>query len=122
MAPTKAPEQKPVLACDDCRGLTYYGPAPAPQQDPRVAMASVIAKAATAIAGIAVGGNVATSISSDLAAGAIPVVLQGATNTSVSDTRVTEVTDLTDISDTSTSVTNTSVTDTNTTSDTQIVP
>ena len=69
MEPAPAPPARPILTCGDCNDLVYFGPQQAPAPDPRVQMASIIAKAVTGVTGIVVGGNVATSIASDLASG-----------------------------------------------------
>ena len=123
MQPAPAPPVRPVLTCADCRGLDYYGPQQAPAPDPRVQMASVIAKAVTGVTGIVVGGNVATSIASDLAGSAAGMasttyVERNATNsTSVSDISASDTVRESSVSNTSvsdtlrdTSVSNTSVT------------
>ena len=125
---------RPVLSCENCSGLTYYGPQQAPAPDPRVQMASTITKGIVGVTGILVGGNVATSISSDLAKGAVgalstnSIIERSSTTTNnTSDTSITDRTN-TSVTDTTnnTSVTdrtNTSVTDrTNNTSVTNTTP
>ena len=64
-----APQQpiRPVITCDDCKGLAYYGPQTGPAPDPRVQMASVVVKGITGIAGIAAGAYAATDIASTIA-------------------------------------------------------
>ena len=117
MQPAPAPPVRPVLTCADCKGLDYYGPQQAPAPDPRVQMASVIAKAVTGITGIVVGGNVATSIASDLAgsaAGMASTTYVERSNTSVSDISASNTVRESSVSNTSVSDTlrDTSVSDT----------
>ena len=117
MQPAPAPPVRPVLTCADCKGLDYYGPQQAPAPDPRVQMASVIAKAVTGITGIVVGGNVATSIASDLAgsaAGMASTTYVERSNTSVSDISASNTVRESSVSNTSVNNTlrDTSVSDT----------
>lgn len=46
---------RPIMSCEDCTGLVYYGPQQAPTPDPRIQMASIITKGVTSMAGIAAG-------------------------------------------------------------------
>ena len=90
MAPTKQ-EVRPILTCDDCRGLNYYGPLTV-APDPRVQMAGVIARGITGVAGIIVGGQVATSIASDLASTAVTRTIANSTTETVEIIENTETT------------------------------
>ena len=89
---------RPVLTCNNCGDLTYYGPQ---QPDPRVEMARALTGGLSSIVGIAVGGDVLKSLGS--ASGATSTI-ERTTNNSVTDRSV---------SDTS-SVSNTSVSNTST--------
>ena len=80
MGPPAPKPVRPVLSCADCNGLIYYGPQEGPAPDPRVQLAATIASAATSMTGIIVGGNVATSIASDLSKGVAGAVLVPSNN------------------------------------------
>ena len=67
MEPAQPQPLRPVLACDDCKGLEYYGPQIDPAPDPRVQMASIITKGLTSVIGIGAGAYVATDIASTIA-------------------------------------------------------
>ena len=56
VATTQQAPQNPVLTCDNCSGLVYYGP-PTATQSQAVTMASILTKGAVAIAGIAIGAD-----------------------------------------------------------------
>ena len=88
-APEPAPI-RPVLSCDDCSGLTYYGPQMAPAPDPRVQMAQIITGGITKVAGIVGGTYAATNIAGTIAdAGKYvvgPSTTQTTTTTSTTDT------------------------------------
>ena len=79
MAPAPLPPQQPILACDDCRGLTYYGPAQPAPVDPRVAMAQTITGGIVRLGGVIAGVQAATSIADTIATAGRVVVAPGAT-------------------------------------------
>lgn len=64
------PPLRPVLACEDCKGLTYYGPQQAPPPNPNVQMASILTKGVMGVTGYIVGGAVAKTVAQELASGA----------------------------------------------------
>ena len=70
---------RPVLACDDCRGLTYYGSQHAPQEAPGVALARTLAGAAVQIANAGFMADAIKSTSKTIAdAGKYAIVEQPA--------------------------------------------
>ena len=81
MGPAPVQPVRPVLSCDDCSGLKYYGPQVGPAPDPRVQMASVIVKGITSAAGIAAGAYAATDIASTIAGAGKTVFAPGNTTT-----------------------------------------
>ena len=55
MATPQPKQVRPVMTCDDCKGLAYYGPQDAPGPDPRVQMAKTITSGIVSVAGIGAG-------------------------------------------------------------------
>jgi hypothetical protein len=70
---------RPVLACDDCKGLQYYGPQmPAPEA-PGVALGKALIGGAVQIAGFGFAADAAKSVSDTIAgAGKYAIVEQQA--------------------------------------------
>ena len=68
---------RPVLQCEDCKNLTYYGPQLPAQEAPGVSMAKVIVGGITKVAGVAFAVDAIKSTSSTIAnAGKVTVVDQ----------------------------------------------
>ena len=67
---------KPILSCNDCRGLLYYGEQ-APQQSEAVTLAGIVAGAATSIAGYGFAADTVKGLTSTAAnAGRVQVIEQ----------------------------------------------
>ena len=67
---------KPILSCQDCTGLVYFGEQ-APQQSETVTIAGILAGAATSIAGYGFAADTVKGLTSTAAsAGRIQVVEQ----------------------------------------------
>lgn len=84
IGPPPAVEQKPVLTCDDCSGLVYYGEAPPPAPDARVQMANVITNGLLKGVGILSGVYGAVQVADTIADAGKYVV--GPTNTKTTET------------------------------------
>ena len=70
---------RPVLACDDCRGLTYYGPQQAAPEAPGVSLGKALIGGAVAIAGYGFAADAVKSTSQTIAdAGKYAIVEQQA--------------------------------------------
>lgn len=81
MEPADPMPVRPVISCQDCKGLTYYGPQMAPAPDPRVQMAQIVTKGITGVFGIAAGAYAATDIASTIAGAGKMVLGPSSTNT-----------------------------------------
>lgn len=67
MEPAEPQPIRPILSCDDCSGLTYFGPQQEAAPDPRVQMADIIVGGITKVVGVAGGVYAATEIASTVA-------------------------------------------------------
>lgn len=79
MGPPKPQPVRPVLTCNDCSGLAYYGPQQAPPPDPRVQMAHILTGGITKVLGIGAGVYAATEMAKTVSDAGRYVV--GPTNT-----------------------------------------
>ena len=76
-ATTAPAPQQPMLSCDDCQGLTYYGPPrPAPEH-PAIGVLKVLAGAGTTIAGYGYAASTVQNVTKTVAdAGKYAIVTQ----------------------------------------------
>lgn len=52
MEPSDPLPVRPIISCEDCSGLIYYGPQQEPAPDPRIQLASIIVRGLVSGAGI----------------------------------------------------------------------
>jgi len=88
MAPSPTGPPRPVLTCTDCSGLTYYGPAPTPAEDPRVALTKSIVGGVVRVAGWHYGAEMVGDVVDGLAEGGGSSVVERVTTTTAGKTTV----------------------------------